>query len=85
MAEDRAVERIVEEKASLYHIIENGPHGPHQPMQLGMEQKPQQAHDIPPLRFCNTAGCGIIENEHIRLEFTCQNDSLSLALSHPGS
>ncbi len=29
LAEDRAVERIIKEKTSRYHIIENRPHSPH--------------------------------------------------------
>jgi len=40
LAEDRPIERIVEEKASCNHIVENRPHGPYQPTQLGMEQQP---------------------------------------------
>ncbi len=50
-----------------------------------MEQQAQQAHDSPPLRFRDAAGRCIIENQHVRLEFTCQHNCLSLALSHSGA
>ncbi len=85
LTKDRAVKGSVYEKTSGYHIIENWPHSSYQSMQFAMEQQPQQPHDIASLRFRDAAGRCIIENQQVRLEFTCQHNSLSFALSHPGS
>ena len=48
-----------------------------------MNQEAEQPQDGPPLRLCDLPGSCIVENQAVRLEFSCQYNGLSLTLPHP--
>lgn len=83
LTQDGAVKGIVDEKASRYHLVEDRPHALYRPVFLAMEQKAKQAKDVSTLRLCDLSGSCNVENQPVRLEFSCQHNSLSLTPPHP--